>query len=163
MAGSYTNIDVRRRFGNTRLPNQTWGIYTSGPYLIFHGQPLGFTVSNNSGLRSSSGHVDFGQYFLGPRLEGLIEQHITNDRLSPPPASHFSIDVMPTIKITNKHLQSDSHCAVCNVCEKHVKVNLLGSFQQLQQLRTLTVHHLPHVFSSRATFFSFVHVLGWCS
>ncbi|XP_022632796.1 E3 ubiquitin-protein ligase RZF1 isoform X1 [Vigna radiata var. radiata] len=113
MAGSYTNFDVRRRFGNTPLPDQTWGVYTSGPYLIFHGQPPGFTVSNNSGSRSGSGHVDFGHYFLGPRLEGLIEQHITNDRLGPPPASRSSIDAMPTIKITNEHLQSDSHCAVC--------------------------------------------------
>lgn len=112
MAGSYTNFDVRRRFGSTPVPDQTWGVYTSGPYLIFHGQPPGFTVSNTAS-RSGSGHVDFGHYFLGPRLEGLIEQHITNDRLGPPPASRSSIDAMPTIKITNEHLQSDSHCAVC--------------------------------------------------
>jgi len=115
MAGSYTNFDVRRRFGSTTttpLPDQTWGVYSSGPYLIFHGQPPGFTMSN-TGSRRGPRHVDFGDYFLGPRLEGLIEQHITNDRLGPPPAARSSIDAMPTIKITNEHLQSDSHCAVC--------------------------------------------------
>lgn len=101
-----------RRFGSTPLADQTWGVYSSGPYLIFHGQPPGFTVSN-TGSRSGPRHVDFGDYFLGPRLEGLIEQHISNERLGPPPASRSSIDAMPTIKITNQHLQSDSHCAVC--------------------------------------------------
>ncbi|TKY46608.1 E3 ubiquitin-protein ligase RING1 [Spatholobus suberectus] len=112
MAGRYTNFDVRRRSGSTPLPDQTWGVFSSGPYLIFHGQAPGFTLSNGSS-RGGPRHVDFGGYFLGPGLEGLIEQHITNDRFGPPPASRSSIDAMPTIKITHEHLHSDSHCPVC--------------------------------------------------
>ncbi|KAG4958849.1 E3 ubiquitin-protein ligase RZF1 [Glycine soja] len=118
MAGRYTNFDVRRRSGSGSgsgsilIPDETWGVFSSGPYLIFHGQAPGFTNSNGSS-RGGPRRVDFGDYFLGPRLEGLIEQHISNDRLGPPPASHSSIDAMPTIKITHEHLQSDSHCPVC--------------------------------------------------
>ncbi|KAK7401028.1 hypothetical protein VNO78_12339 [Psophocarpus tetragonolobus] len=112
MAGRYTNFDVRRRSGSIPLPDQTLGVYSTGPYLIVRGQPPGFTMSN-TGPRGSHRHVDFGDYFLGPRLEGLIEQHISNDRLGPPPASRSSIEAMPTIKITNEHLQSDLHCPVC--------------------------------------------------
>ncbi|RDX92189.1 putative E3 ubiquitin-protein ligase RHC1A, partial [Mucuna pruriens] len=112
MAGRYTNFDVRRRSGSTPLPDQTWGVFSSGPYLIFHGQAPGFALSNG-GSRGGPRRVDFGEYFLGPRLEGLIEQHVGNDRLGPPPASRSSIDAMPTIKITNEHLHSDSHCPVC--------------------------------------------------
>ncbi|KAL2322295.1 hypothetical protein Fmac_026674 [Flemingia macrophylla] len=112
MAGRYTNFDVRRRSGSTPISEQTWGVFSSGPFLIFHGQAPGFTLSS-SGLRSDPRRVDFGDYFLGPRLEGLIEQHVTNDRLGPPPASRSSIEAMPTVKITHEHLQSDSHCPVC--------------------------------------------------
>lgn len=113
MGGRYTNFDVRRRSGSTPLPDQTWGVFSSGPYLIFHGQPQGFTLSNAGSRGSGPRQIDLGEYFLSPRMEGLIEQHITNDRLGPPPASRSSIEAMPTIKITNEHLHSDSHCPVC--------------------------------------------------
>ncbi|KAK7306832.1 hypothetical protein VNO77_44792 [Canavalia gladiata] len=80
-----------------------------GPYLIFH---PGFIMSD--GRTRGTRHVDVGNYFMGPGLEGLVEQlTTTNDRLGPPPASRSSIDAMPTIKITQVHLRSDSHCPVC--------------------------------------------------
>ncbi|CAJ1965432.1 unnamed protein product [Sphenostylis stenocarpa] len=88
---------------------------------------------SNSGSRSGHRHVDFGDYFFGPRLEGLIEQHITNDRLGPPPASRSSIDAMPTIKITNEHLQSDSHCAVC-----------MERFELSSEARKMPCGHIYH-------------------
>lgn len=79
----YPNIDARRRSG--------WGVFTSsGPYLILHGQPP----------------VDFGAVIEQVQLN-------MNDRLGPPPASRSSIDAMPTVKITQAHLHSDSHCPVC--------------------------------------------------
>ncbi|CBI24304.3 unnamed protein product, partial [Vitis vinifera] len=65
----------------------------------------------NFDVRVRSGNV--GDLFLGPGLEELIEQLTMNDRRGPPPATRSSIDAMPTIKITQRHLRSDSHCPVC--------------------------------------------------
>ncbi|KAJ1394299.1 Zinc finger, RING-type [Sesbania bispinosa] len=113
MAGRYPNFDVRRRSGSTPVPEQAWGFFSSsGPYLIFHGQAPGFTLSNGSS-RGGHRHVDFGGYFMGPGLEEIVEQLAVNDRFGPPPASRSSIDAMPTIKITQAHLCADSHCPVC--------------------------------------------------
>lgn len=100
MARRYSNFDVTARSG-TPVPEQSRGFFSSGPYLIFHGP--------GGGAR----HVDFGDYFMGPGLEELFEQLTMNDRQGPPPASHSSIDAMPTIKITQTHLRADSHCPVC--------------------------------------------------
>lgn len=90
------------------------------PLLIFGGQ-IPFRLSGNGafealfngspGIGVTRGNV--GDYFIGPGLEELFEQLSANDRSGPPPASRLSIDAMPTIKITNKHLRSDSHCPVC--------------------------------------------------
>lgn len=118
MAGRYTNFDVRRRSGSGSgsgsilIPDETWGVFSSGPYLIFHGQAPGFTNSNGSS-RGGPRRVDFGDYFMGPGLEELIEQLTMNDQRGPAPAARSSIDAMPTIKITQAHLRSDSHCPVC--------------------------------------------------
>ncbi|KAK7401029.1 hypothetical protein VNO78_12340 [Psophocarpus tetragonolobus] len=112
MDGRYTNFDVRRSFGSTPLPYQTVGGYSTGPYQAFHGQPPGFTMSNTS-PRGSHRHDDFGEDFLDPELEGFFEPHISNDTLGPPPATSSSIGAMPTIKITNEHLRSDSECPIC--------------------------------------------------
>lgn len=112
MAGRHPNFDVRGRSGSVPVPEQSWGVYTSGPYLIFHGQVPGFTLTNGS-PRGGPRRMDFGDYFMGPGLEELIEQLTMNDRRGPPPAARSSIDAMPTIRITNAHLRSDSHCPVC--------------------------------------------------
>ncbi|KAJ7960471.1 E3 ubiquitin-protein ligase RING1-like [Quillaja saponaria] len=110
MAGRNPNFDVRGRSGSA--PGQNWDVFSSGPYLIIHGQIPGSTLSNgNAG--SGPRQVDYGDYFMGPGLEELIGQLTMNDRRGPPPASHSSIDAMPTIKITQTHLRSDSHCPVC--------------------------------------------------
>ncbi|PRQ27183.1 putative aminoacyltransferase, E1 ubiquitin-activating enzyme [Rosa chinensis] len=89
------------------------------PLLIFGGQiPVRFgngafeaLFNGSPGIGVTRGNV--GDYFVGPGLEELFEQLSANDRRGPPPASRLSIDAMPTIKITNKHLRSDSHCPVC--------------------------------------------------
>ncbi|KAK7276625.1 hypothetical protein RIF29_17768 [Crotalaria pallida] len=113
MAGRHPNFDVRGRSGSVSMPpDQSWGVYSSGPYLIFHGQVPGFALTNG-GPRGGPRRVDFGDYFMGPGLEELIEQLTMNDRHGPAPAARSSIDAMPTIKITQAHLRSDSHCPVC--------------------------------------------------
>ncbi|CAM6019788.1 unnamed protein product [Sphagnum balticum] len=59
---------------------------------------------------------NFGDYFLGPGLDQLIQQLAENDpnRYGAPPASKTSIDAMPTIHISQEHLGTDAaHCAVC--------------------------------------------------
>lgn len=91
-----------------------------GPWLIFGGQiPVrlsghgGFEAFFNGvpgvGVSRSNG----GDYFIGPGLEELFEQLSVNDRRGPPPASRSSIDAMPVVKITQRHLRSNSHCPVC--------------------------------------------------
>ncbi|XP_028800021.1 probable E3 ubiquitin-protein ligase RHC1A [Neltuma alba] len=112
MAGRNPNFDVRRRSIAAMGPDQSWGVISSGPYLIFHGQVPGFTLTNGI-PRGGPRRVDVSDYFMGPGLEELIEQLTMNDRHGPPPASRSSIDAMPTITITQAHLRSDSHCPVC--------------------------------------------------
>ncbi|XP_020206157.1 probable E3 ubiquitin-protein ligase RHC1A [Cajanus cajan] len=112
MAGRNSNFDVRGRSGSLPAPEQSWGVFSSGPYLIFHGQVPGFTLANGS-PRGGPRRVDFGDYFMGPGLEELIEQLTMNDRRGPPPAARSSIDAMPIVRITQAHLRSDSHCPVC--------------------------------------------------
>ncbi|KAG2307462.1 hypothetical protein Bca52824_027210 [Brassica carinata] len=50
----------------------------------------------------------------GSGLEQLIEQLTQDDRPGPPPASEPTIDALPTVTITSKHLTNDtSQCTVC--------------------------------------------------
>lgn len=97
------------------------------PFLIFGGQApfrLAGGDNNNSvealfngspGIGITRGNANPGDYFFGPGLEELIEQLSSGTHhRGPPPAPRSSIDALPTIKITQKHLKSsDSHCPVC--------------------------------------------------
>ncbi|XVF66951.1 hypothetical protein PTKIN_Ptkin10aG0081000 [Pterospermum kingtungense] len=111
-----------------------------GPFLVFGGQ-IPFRFSGNSGfeaLFNGAPGIGFtrgnsGDYFIGPGLEELFEQLSANDRRGPPPASRSSIDSMPTIKITRRHLRSDLHCPVCK--DEFV----LGS-----EARQMPCNHLYH-------------------
>ncbi|KAJ1432107.1 Zinc finger, RING-type [Sesbania bispinosa] len=132
MAGRHSNFDVRGRSGSVPVPEQSWGVYSSGPYLIFHGQVPGFTLSNGS-PRGGPRRVDFGDYFMGPGLEELIEQLTMNDRRGPPPAARSSIDAMPTVRITQAHLRSDSHCPVCK-----------EQFELGSEARAMPCNHIYH-------------------
>ncbi|XP_057441466.1 probable E3 ubiquitin-protein ligase RHC1A [Lotus japonicus] len=134
MAGRHPNFDVRGRSGPAPAPppEQSWGVYSSGPYLIFHGQVPGFTFSNG-GPRGAPRRAEFGDYFMGPGLEELIEQLTLNDRRGPPPAARSSIDAMPIIRITQAHLRSDSHCPVCK--EK---------FELGSEAREMPCNHIYH-------------------
>ncbi|XP_042036922.1 probable E3 ubiquitin-protein ligase RHC1A isoform X2 [Salvia splendens] len=57
--------------------------------------------------------VDPRNYFTGPGLQGLIEEITQNDRPGPPPAPDSAIDAIPTIKIAQTHLETDTECPVC--------------------------------------------------
>ncbi|XAR54001.1 Ubiquitin--protein ligase [Bertholletia excelsa] len=117
MAGRNPNFDIRVRSG--MVPEQTTS-FGSGPWLIFHGQvPVrmsehdAFDFLFNGSPRTGQRRANFGDFFSGPGLEELIEQLTVNDRQGPPPAPPLSIEAMPTIKITQGHLNIDSHCPVC--------------------------------------------------
>ncbi|XP_042954754.1 E3 ubiquitin-protein ligase RZF1-like [Carya illinoinensis] len=62
--------------------------------------------------------VYIGDYSTERRLQELSEQLSVNDRQGPPPAPRSSIDAMPTIKITQAHMHTGSHCPhnSCPVC-----------------------------------------------
>ncbi|XP_060171125.1 E3 ubiquitin-protein ligase RING1-like [Lycium barbarum] len=62
---------------------------------------------------------NFGDYFLGPGLEQLIQQLAENDpnRSGPPPAAKSVVLGLPDVKVSDELLNSDSsQCAVCKDC-----------------------------------------------
>ncbi|KAL1533638.1 RING-type E3 ubiquitin transferase [Salvia divinorum] len=68
--------------------------------------------------------VDPRNYFTGPGLEGLIEEITQNDRPGLPPAPDSAIHAIPTIKIAQAHLETDTECPVC---KEELKVGLHNS------------------------------------
>ncbi|GAV90598.1 zf-RING_2 domain-containing protein/zf-RING_3 domain-containing protein [Cephalotus follicularis] len=126
--------DIRGRFD--AVPEHSAGF---GPLLIFGGQiPIRLSghgrfeaLFNAPGISMTRGNA--GDYFIGPGLEELFEQLSANDRRGPPPASRSSIESMPTVKITQRHLGSDSHCPVCK--EK---------FELGSQARQMPCNHMYH-------------------
>ncbi|XP_057782177.1 LOW QUALITY PROTEIN: probable E3 ubiquitin-protein ligase RHC1A [Salvia miltiorrhiza] len=117
MIGRDPNFDVRGR--PAMLSERSAGIGTRPPgqLLIFHGQspvavdPFDFFFSDGHGMGQR--RADFGDIFMGHGLQELIEQLSMNDRRGPPPAPRSAIDAMPTIKISQRHLNTDAHCPVC--------------------------------------------------
>ncbi|KAF2305614.1 hypothetical protein GH714_007060 [Hevea brasiliensis] len=126
--------DVRMRSGS--IPEHSPRF---GPLLIFGQTP--FRVSGNGGFEAlfpgapgiALARGNAGDYFIGPGLEELFEQLSANDRRGPPPASRSSIDAMPTIKITQRHLRSDSHCPVCK-----------DKFELGSEARLMPCNHVYH-------------------
>ncbi|WCJ28697.1 RING/U-box superfamily protein [Euphorbia peplus] len=111
-----------------------------GPLLIFGGQ-IPFRLSGNGGFEAlfpgapgiALTRGNAGDYFIGPGLEELFEQLSANDRRGPPPAARSSIDAMPTIKISQRHLRSDSHCPVCK-----------DKFELGSEARQMPCNHMYH-------------------
>lgn len=59
---------------------------------------------------------NFGDYFIGPGLEQLIEQLAENDpnRYGTPPAAKSAVDSLPDVKISEEVMATDdAQCAVC--------------------------------------------------
>ncbi|KAE8694730.1 E3 ubiquitin-protein ligase RING1-like [Hibiscus syriacus] len=97
-------------------------VWAGGIEALFNGVPgIGFRQGNA------------GNYYIGPGLEELFEQLSANDRRGPPPASQSSIDAMPTVKITRRHLHSDLQCPVCK-----------DKFELGSEARQMPCNHMYH-------------------
>ncbi|KAJ0043032.1 hypothetical protein Pint_18415 [Pistacia integerrima] len=129
------NHDIRGRSDSIHEHGQGFG-----PLLIFGGQ-IPFRLSGNGGFEALFGGApgigfargNAGDYFIGPGLEELFEQLSANDRRGPPPAAQSSINAMPTVKITQRHLRSDSHCPVCK-----------DKFELGSEARQMPCNHIYH-------------------
>ncbi|KAF6151872.1 hypothetical protein GIB67_010446 [Kingdonia uniflora] len=112
---------MRQRLGQRNHDFDTRG-RSNGPWLIFSGQvPVQMPESGGLGLEVLlNGNPSIGvrranvrDYFVGPGLDEFLEQLSRNDRRGPPPASRSSIDALPIVKISQRHLRTDTHCPVC--------------------------------------------------
>ncbi|XP_066351034.1 probable E3 ubiquitin-protein ligase RHC1A [Miscanthus floridulus] len=137
MAGMNREVDVR---GRPNIFSDLEMEFGSGPWLLFRGQLPGHLTEDNgfdvfiNGRRGvGMRRANIADYFVGPGLDDLIEQLTQNDRQGPPPAAQSSIDAMPTVKITQRHLSGDSHCPVCK--EK---------FELGSEAREMPCKHLYH-------------------
>ncbi|XP_057770462.1 probable E3 ubiquitin-protein ligase RHC1A [Salvia miltiorrhiza] len=94
----------------------------SGGLVEFLNETLGFRRQNG------------GDYFIGPGVEEFFE-HVTSDSRQriPQPASRSSIDALPTVKISRRHVRADSTCAVCK-----------ERFELGSRVRKLPCKHLYH-------------------
>lgn len=135
LAGRNNNHDIRGRSISVSEHGNGFG-----PWLIFGGQVparlsenRGFEVLFDGAPGIGLARGNAGDYFMGPGLEELIEQLAGNDRRGPPPASRSVIDAMPTIRISHRHLRSDSHCPVCK--EK---------FELGSEAREMPCNHIYH-------------------
>jgi E3 ubiquitin-protein ligase RNF115/126 len=136
-------VGVNREVGVRGRPNIFSDLemeFGSEPWLFFRGQLPGHIPEDNAfgvfingrqgvGMR----RANIADYFVGPGLDDLIEQLTQNDRQGPPPATQSSIDAMPSVKITQRHLSGDSHCPVCK--EK---------FELGSEAREMPCKHLYH-------------------
>ncbi|KAE8704378.1 hypothetical protein F3Y22_tig00110457pilonHSYRG00035 [Hibiscus syriacus] len=142
------SVFMRQRMANRNFNRNTRGRAESvpehdvalGPMLIFGGQ-IPFRLSGAGGVEALfSGAPGIGltrgysgDYFIGPGVEDLFEQLSANDRRGPPPASQTSIDAMPTVKITRRHLHSDLQCPVCK-----------DKFELGSEARQMPCNHMYH-------------------
>ncbi|KAK8594112.1 hypothetical protein V6N13_125922 [Hibiscus sabdariffa] len=120
------------------IPEHNAGL---GSLLIFGDQQIPFRLSGAGGIEAlfngapgvglTQGYS--GDYFIGPGLEEFFGHLSANDRRGPPPASRTSIDAMPTVKITQRHLHSDLQCPVCK-----------DKFELESEARQMPCNHVYH-------------------
>ena len=127
---------IRRRYGvDSEHPS---------PWLIFQGQMPARAPRSGGGLEmilNGNPRVGFTRgnsddFFVGPGLQDLVEElmeRLVTDRQGPPPAPRSAIDAMPTIKMTQAHLQTDSHCPVCK-----------DQFEPGTEARRMPCNHIYH-------------------
>eukprot|EP01018_Ginkgo_biloba_P005982 Gb_14066 [translate_table: standard] len=122
------NINNNNQEGEAGLGRVRIGVDPGGfnPLMFLQGQMQNLVggaggnveifFDNGTGTGPTILPANLGDYFLGPGLDQLIQQLAENDTNSygTPPASKDSIEAMPTIKITQDILGTDSaQCAVC--------------------------------------------------
>ncbi|KQJ97203.1 E3 ubiquitin-protein ligase RING1-like [Brachypodium distachyon] len=75
------------------------------------------SVSLAPGLGGRTGGASFGDYFVGPGLEQLIEQLAENDpnRYGTPPAAKSALSTLPDVVVTDSMVAAaeGAECAVC--------------------------------------------------
>ncbi|KAK9124954.1 hypothetical protein Scep_013800 [Stephania cephalantha] len=137
MTGRNRDYDIRGRSGD--FPEHHGVGFNPGPWLIFSGQ-IPLQMLENGGIELLHGGSGVGlrranvsDYFVGPGLDDLIEMLTRNERRGPPPAAQSSIDAMPTVKITQRHLRTDSHCPVCK-----------DRFELGSEARQMPCNHIYH-------------------
>ncbi|KAH7388253.1 hypothetical protein KP509_16G066200 [Ceratopteris richardii] len=93
-----------------------------------------FDNGTGDGARRLPGNL--GDYFWGPSLDQIIQQLAENDpsRYGAPPASKSAVEAMPTIIISEEHLDTDAaYCAVCK-----------DAFELGSEARQMPCSHLYH-------------------
>ncbi|KAL8460090.1 hypothetical protein ACS0TY_031852 [Phlomoides rotata] len=93
----------------------------NGGLVEFLNETLGFRRENG------------GDYFIGPGVEEFFEHFTRDNQRAPPPVSRSSINALPSIKISKKHIRADSTCAVCK-----------ERFELGSQVMKLPCKHLYH-------------------
>ncbi|KAF6149464.1 hypothetical protein GIB67_017002 [Kingdonia uniflora] len=134
LSGRNRELDIRGR--SALIPEHGTGI-SSSPWLIFRGQ-IPVRMSENGGIEVllNGGGLrrgNVGDFFVGAGLDELIEQLTVNDHRGPPPAARSAIDAMPTVKISQEHLRTNSHCAVCK-----------DMFELGSETRLMPCNHMYH-------------------
>jgi E3 ubiquitin-protein ligase RNF115/126 len=75
------------------------------------------SVNLSPGLGGRAGGASFGDYFVGPGLEQLIEQLAENDpnRYGTPPAAKSALSTLPDVVVTDAMVAAaeGAECAVC--------------------------------------------------
>ncbi|XP_028756590.1 E3 ubiquitin-protein ligase RING1-like [Neltuma alba] len=103
------------------------------------GANVQFVIENSGdpgGTFRLPANLNFGDYFFGPGLEQLIQQLAENDpnRHGTPPASKSAIEGLPTIKISEELLASESsQCAVCK-----------DTFELEEEAKQMPCKHIYH-------------------
>ncbi|XP_057525601.1 E3 ubiquitin-protein ligase RING1-like [Amaranthus tricolor] len=101
-----------------------------------NGANLQFVVENDMAESNFRIPQNFGDYFLGPGLEQLIQQLAENDpnRYGTPPASKQAIDDLPDVVISKNLVNSESNsCAVC-----------MNEFELALKVKQMPCKHLYH-------------------
>lgn len=108
-------------------------------YFRDGGATIRLLLENNliGGGRSDYGLPEnFGDYFVGPDLEQLIQQLAESDlnRHGTPPAAKWAVSGLPDVKVSDELLTSDlSQCAVCK-----------DSFELDELVKQMPCKHMYH-------------------
>ncbi|WJX15357.1 RING-type E3 ubiquitin transferase [Trifolium repens] len=114
----------------TFLQNHLHGLHADGANIQFE---INHPSESEPGFRVPS---NFGDYFLGPGLEQLIQQLAENDpnRYGTPPASKNAVKNLPTVTVDDELLNSElNQCAVCQ-----------DEFEKGSQVRQMPCKHVYH-------------------
>ncbi|GAV72272.1 zf-RING_2 domain-containing protein/zf-RING_3 domain-containing protein, partial [Cephalotus follicularis] len=114
--------------------------------------PSAFLQTHLADLRASGASIQFivenqsdnpgrfpgnlGDYFIGPRLDDLIQQLAENDpnRYGTPPASKSAIESLKTVKVTEQVMESEmNQCAVCK-----------DAFERGNEVKQMPCKHIYH-------------------